>query len=215
MGFVNVQTDDGILRFQIKGNTPTPLEQSRIQRIIMRQAPQRKKAAEIKKDEQLFDYKTGIQDLELRRKLSRADTPEDEKLALKSMGLLETDFTRDRRGRLALTPSGAKKFGVESDRNVMIDERRFSRADFADLSSLGRELLGGVGGAILGQAAIPIPILGAAIGAGLGTGGAKLIEEGQEVIEGVQGETAGDVFKAAGKEALIAGAAEGAGQVVF
>lgn len=215
MGFVNVQTDDGILRFQIEGNTPTPLEQSRIQRIIMRQAPQRKKAAETKKDEQLFDYKTGIQDLELRRKLSRADTPEDEKLALKSMGLLETDFTRDRRGRLALTPSGAKKFGVESDRNVMIDESRFSRADFADLSSLGRELLGGVGGAILGQAAIPIPILGAAIGAGLGTGGAKLIEEGQEVIEGVQGETAGDVFKAAGKEALIAGAAEGAGQVVF
>tara|TARA_R110002020_G_scaffold252811_1_gene466634 strand:+ start:2001 stop:4841 length:2841 start_codon:yes stop_codon:yes gene_type:complete len=215
MGFVNVQTDDGILRFQIEGNTPTALEQSRIQRIILRQAPQRKKAAETKKDEKLFDYKTGIQDLELRRKLSRADTPEDEKLALKSMGLLETDFTRDRRGRLALTPSGAKKFGVDSDRNVMIDESSFSRADFADLSSLGRELIGGVGGAIAGQAAIPIPILGAAIGAGLGTGGAKLLEEGQEVIEGTQSETAGDVFKAAGKEALIAGVAEGAGQVVF
>ena len=215
MGFVNVQTDDGILRFQIEGNTPTALEQSRIQRIILRQAPQRKKAAETKKDEKLFDYKTGIQDLELRRKLSRADTPEDEKLALKSMGLLETEFTRDRRGRLALTPSGAKKFGVDSDRNVMIDESSFSRADFADLSSLGRELIGGVGGAIAGQAAIPIPILGAAIGAGLGTGGAKLLEEGQEVIEGTQSETAGDVFKAAGKEALIAGVAEGAGQVVF
>ena len=33
MGFVNVQTDDGILRFQIEGDTPTPLEQSRIQRV--------------------------------------------------------------------------------------------------------------------------------------------------------------------------------------
>ncbi len=215
MGFVNVQTDDGILRFQIEGNTPTALEQSRIQRIILRQAPQRKKAAETKKDEKLFDYKTGIQDLELRRKLSRADTPEDEKLALKSMGLLETDFTRDRRGRLALTSSGAKKFGVDSDRNVMIDESRFSRADFADLSSLGRELLGGVGGAVAGQAAIPIPILGAVLGAAVGTGGAKLLEEGQEVIEGTQSETAQDVFRAARNEAIIAGVGEGVGSVLF
>ena len=67
--------------------------------------------------------------------------------------------------------------------------------DFSDLSSLGREIAGGVAGALAGQAAIPIPILGAHIGAGLGTGGAKLIEEGQEVIEGTQGQEAKEVFK--------------------
>ncbi|MGB1915360.1 MAG: hypothetical protein ACPHL3_05270, partial [Paracoccaceae bacterium] len=135
--------------------------------------------------------------------------------ALKTMGLSETDFTRDYRGRLALTPQGAKRFGVESDRNVIIDERGFTRSDLADLSSLGREIAGGVAGALVGQAAIPIPILGAAIGAGFGTGGAKLIEEGQEVVEGTQGQTAKEVFKDAAVEAAIGAAGEGAGQVLF
>ena len=60
-----------------------------------------------------------------------------------------------------------------------------------------------------GQAAIPIPILGAAIGAGLGTGGAKLIEEGQEVMEGTQGQEAKEVFKDAAVEAAIGAAGEG------
>jgi len=180
MGTVQVKTNNGVLSFNIKGDTPSPVEQMRIQRIITEQSSKSERSVERKKDEQMFDYKTGIQDNELRRKLSRADTTEDEILALKSMGLSETDFTRDSRGRLALTPQGAKRFGVESDRNVMIDERGFTRSDLADLSSLGRSIVGGVGGAIAGQAAIPIPILGAVIGAGLGSGGAKLLEEGQE-----------------------------------
>ena len=215
MGFVNVQTEDGTLRFQIEGDRPTALEQSKIQRIIMNQAPKRRKAAEIKKDEKRFDRTTGIKDVELRRKLARAENQDEEVLALKSMGLNEGDFTRDPRGNLALTPEGAKKFGVESDKNVIIDERGLSRADFADLSDLGRELAGGIGGALIGQAAIPVPIIGAMVGAAAGTGGAKLLEEAQEVIEGTQGQTAGEVFKDAGKEAAIAGIGEGAGQVLF
>ena len=209
MGTVTVNTDDGPINFTIQGNTPTPVELNKIQRIIMRQAPAARERSIRKKDEQLFDYKTGIKDLDLRRALSRADNKQEEELVLKSKGLLETDFTRDRRGKLALTPSGAEKFGVKSDKNVLIDERGFSRSDFADLSSLGREIAGGVAGALAGQAAIPIPILGAAIGAGLGTGGAKLIEEGQEVIEGTQGQEAKEVFKDAAVEAAIGAAGEG------
>ena len=209
MGFVNVQTDDGVIRFQIEGDTPNALEQSKMQRIIMKQAPERKQTAQRKKDEQMFDYKTGIQDTKLRRMLSRADTADDEKKVLESFGILENQFTRDRRGRLALSPEAAKKFGVRTDKNVIIDERGMSRADFADLSSLGRELAGGIGGALVGQTVIPIPLLGAVIGAATGTGGAKLIEEGQEALQGVQTETLGEVGKAAGKEALIAGAGEG------
>ncbi len=215
MGTVQVNTNSGVLNFTIKGDTPTPVEQMRIQKILREQSLKNTRTSERKKAEQMFDYRTGIQNNELRRKLSRAENAEEEALALKTMGLSETDFTRDYRGRLALTPQGAKRFGVESDRNVIIDERGFTRSDLADLSSLGREIAGGVAGALVGQAAIPIPILGAAIGAGFGTGGAKLIEEGQEVVEGTQGQTAKEVFKDAAVEAAIGAAGEGAGQVLF
>lgn len=215
MGTVQVNTNSGVLKFTIKGDTPTPVEQMRIQRIVREQSLKSQKTSERQKAEQKFDYRTGIQNNELRRKLSRAEDAEEEVLALKTMGLSETDFTRDYRGRLALTPQGAKRFGVESDRNVIIDERGLTRSDFADLSSLGREIAGGVGGALVGQATIPIPIIGAMIGAGLGTGGAKLLEEAQEVVQGTQGQTAGEVFKDAGTEALIGAAGEGAGQVLF
>ncbi len=109
----------------------------------------------------------------------------------------------------------AKLLGGESDRNVIIDERGLTRSDLADVSSLGREIAGGVAGALVGQAAIPIPILGAAIGAGFGTGGAKLIEEGQEVVEGTQGQTAKEVFKDAAVEAAIGAAGDLAIQVLF
>ena len=215
MGTVSVQTNNGLLNFTISGDKPNPSELAKIQRIISNQSIKSERDSFRAKDEQLFDYKTGIQDNELRRKLSRADTTEDEILALKSMGLSETDFTRDSRGRLALTPQGAKRFGVESDRNVMIDERGFTSSDFADLSSLGRSIVGGVGGAIAGQAAIPIPILGAVIGAGLGSGGAKLLEEGQEYLEGTQSQTGQEVLKDTAIEAAIGAAGEGAGQVLF
>lgn len=215
MGTVSVQTNNGLLNFTISGDKPNPSELAKIQRIISNQSIKSERDSFRAKDEQLFDYKTGIQDNELRRKLSRADTTEDEIFALKSMGLSETDFTRDSRGRLALTPQGAKRFGVESDRNVMIDERGFTSSDFADLSSLGRSIVGGVGGAIAGQAAIPIPILGAVIGAGLGSGGAKLLEEGQEYLEGTQSQTGQEVLKDTAIEAAIGAAGEGAGQVLF
>ena len=216
MGTVQVKTQTGTLEFKIKGDNPNPVELAAIRRIVTSQAvPERSERRAVQQDEQLFDRSTGIQNLELRRKLSRADTAEDEALALKSMGLSENEYLRDARGRLALTPAGAKKFGVDSDRNVMIDERGFSRADFADLSSLGRELVGGVGGAVAGQAFIPIPVVGAMIGAGLGTGGAKLVEEGQEYLEGTQGQEASEVFIDAAKEGALAAAFEGAGQIVF
>jgi len=215
MGTVSVQTNNGLLNFTIAGDTPNPAELAKIQRIIANQSMKAQRDSARRQAEQKFDYRTGIQNNELRRKLSRAEDAEEEVLALKTMGLSETDFTRDYRGRLALTPQGAKRFGVESDRNVIIDERGLTRSDFADLSSLGREIAGGVGGALVGQATIPIPIIGAMIGAGLGTGGVKLLEEAQEVVQGTQGQTAGEVFKDAGTEALIGAAGEGAGQVLF
>ena len=216
MGEIPVEIRPGeFINFPIKGDKPNYVERKRIEKIVREADRVSTTGFTRKKDEQLFDYKTGIQDVKLRRKLSRAENVEEQALALPSMGLSELDYTRDMRGRLALTPSGAKKFGVDSDRNVMIDERGFTRADFADLSSLGREVLGGGVGAAIGQVAIPIPFLGAMIGAGLGTGTAKLAEETQEVFQGTSAQDTGEILIDTAKEAAIGALAEGAGQAVF
>ena len=216
MGEIPVEIRPGeFINFPIKGDRPNYVERKRIEKIVREADRVSTTGFTRKKDEQLFDYKTGIQDVELRRKLSRAENEEEQALALQSMGLSELDYTRDMRGKLALTPSGAKKFGVDSDRNVMIDERGFTRADLADLSSLGREVLGGGVGAAIGQVAIPIPFLGAMIGAGLGTGTAKLAEETQEVFQGTSAQDTGEILKDTAKEAAIGALAEGAGQAVF
>ena len=102
--------------------------------------------------------------------LGRADTREDEEKVLKeAFGLSEAEFTRDRRGRLALMPEGAQKFGIETEIPVLIDESGFTRQDLADLSGLGTTVAGGVAGAI-GGTLVGGPI-GGIIGAGLGCAG--------------------------------------------
>ena len=117
MGIISVDTKYGPLEFEIKGDTPSVSEQLRIQDVLV--SPEQYFSDDVIKSyksslrgkEAQFDYKTGIQDGKLRRMLGRADTREDEEKVLKeSFGLLETEFTRDNRGRLALTPEGAKKF---------------------------------------------------------------------------------------------------------
>jgi len=70
MGTVSVQTNNGLLNFTISGDKPNPSELAKIQRIISNQSIKSERDSFRAKDEQLFDYKTGIQDNELRRKLS-------------------------------------------------------------------------------------------------------------------------------------------------
>ena len=76
MGTVQVNTNSGVLNFTIKGDTPTPVEQMRIQKILREQSLKNTRTSERKKAEQMFDYRTGIQNNELRRKLSRAENAE-------------------------------------------------------------------------------------------------------------------------------------------
>ena len=91
--------------------------------------------------EQLFDTNTGIKSNALRSALSVAETNEEEDAILRKFDLVDDDFLRDNRGRLALTPTGAAKFGQETDRNILIDEEGFSRYDFSDLAGIVPELL--------------------------------------------------------------------------
>ena len=215
MGTIAVQTQYGSVNFKIAGDRPTVQERLRIDQVLA--SPQRFLPEDVIKSAQNkrrgifegFDYETGIQDAGLRAGLSLAETPQEEEARLASAGLTEEDYVRDPRGRLALTPTGAAKFGVETDKNVVIDERGFSSSDLADLAGLAPEIGGAVGGAIAGQAAIPVPILGAAIGAGIGGAGGNLLEEGIEAASGVSKQTAGEIASDTLTEAAIAATGEG------
>lgn len=158
MGIVAVDTKYGPLQFKIKGDKPSVKEQLRIEDVLAEPEQYVSKdviaAAETKRKgfDVGFDTKTGIKDAGLRAGLSLAENTAEEEARLAQQGLSPEDYTRDSRGRLALTPSGAAKFGVETDKNVLIDERGLTRYDFADLAGIAPE----VGGAIAGTLKVPL-----------------------------------------------------------
>lgn len=219
MGIISVDTAYGAMEFEISGDAPTQLENDKIREIVSNPKPffseidQGQTSAQ--GSDQSFDTTTGIQDAGLRASLSIADKFEEQEAVLQKNGLNEEDYTKDNRGQLALTPSGAIKFGIETDKNIVIDERGLSKNDISDLAGIAPEIGGAVTGAVVGQALIPIPILGAMIGAAIGGGGANLIEEFYEMASGVSRQTPGEIAKQTGKEALLSGAFEGGGQILF
>lgn len=150
-----------------------------------------------------IDTKSGIQRAGFRAELSLAETDADQVAVLKKYGLGESDFLRDNRGRLAVTPEGAAKLGVDVTKLTLIDEEGFSRNDISDLAGIAPEVIGGIAGAITGQIAIPIPILGAAIGAGVGAGGGQAGEEIFEAVRGTQTQTDAEILSDIGTEATI------------
>jgi hypothetical protein len=154
-------------------------------------------------NENLFDTRTGVRDAGLRASLSAAETNPEQEAILQKFGLSPEDYLRDSRGRLAITPKGGEKLGLELSENTLIDEEGFSRYDLADIAGIAPEVIGGVGGAIAGQILVPIPVLGAAIGAGLGAGAGAGAEEGIEALAGVSKQTAGEIAKDIATEATI------------
>ena len=228
MSVIQVRTPNGdIVKVRIAGDTPTEEETNAIRQQFFSQ-PQKRTASSFQdlldqesgvtqqeqELEQLFDTETGIKDASLRAALSAAENNKEQENILNKFGLSSIDYTRDKRNRLALTPTGAKKFGVDTDKNVLIDESGFSRYDFADFAGILPELTGAVGGALKGAAVgtAVAPGIGTllfgALGAGLGGGGGSLAEEAIEGLSGVSDQTATEIAKDAGKEALIAGGAE-------
>lgn len=153
------------------------------------------------KDLSDFDYKTGA-GAGLRAALSFMETPEEkENLLRQKVG--DEGFTKDSKGRLALTPQGQAKLGYDTkDKNLVIDEEGFSfGGDIADVAGLAPETIGSIIGGVIGA---PGLITGAA-GAGLGAAGGQLIEEGIESLFGLQKQSAGEVAKQAAIEGALAG----------
>ena len=206
MGNVQLNTPEGTINILIEGDQPNVEERIKIANILRDRGAGKQasnEASEQEKLEQLFDTNTGIKSASLRAALSAAENNAEEDAILAKFDIGEGEFLRDKRGRLALTPEGASKFGQETDKNILIDEDGFSRYDLADLAGIAPELIGGIGGAIAGQIAIPIPILGAAIGAGLGAGTGQGVEEIIEAGAGVSRQSAGEIAKDIGTEAAI------------
>ena len=211
MGEIALDTPKGEFVFEIKGDQPSPSEIIKIQSAVRKlssddevKSTATTDTEQVDKDiEQLFDTKTGIQNASLRGALSAAENNDEQAAILSKFDLGESDYLRDKRGRLALTPEGAAKLGQSIEKNTLIDEDGFSRYDLADLAGIAPELIGGIGGAIAGQIAIPIPVLGAAIGAGLGAGGGQGVEEIIEAGAGVSKQSAGDIAKDIATEAAI------------
>ena len=167
MAIINVETPQGVVKVEIAGDTPTEQESNAIRSQFFGQPQQRRltfedlldetkpkgqTTAETQVEQAKFDTTSGIQNFGLRAALSAAENKAEEESILSKQGFSAADYTRDNRGRLALTPSGAAKVGVETDKNVLIDEEGFSRNDLSDLVGIIPELAGGIGGAIKGAA---------------------------------------------------------------
>ena len=231
MGIIRFETPDGIARVEIEGNEPTDQELQDIEQQFYGSSEQKERTfldimkeskgstpqEQAQQTEQNFDTESGIQDAGLRSALSVAENTKEEDNILAKQGFTSTDYTRDNRGRLALTPSGASKVGVQTEKNILIDEEGFSRNDFSDLAGMLPELGFGVAGAVKG-AAIGSSIapgigtlLGGAIGAFIGGGGGSLVEEAGEGLFGVSDQTAGDIAQ----DALIEGSFAAGGELLF
>jgi len=158
-----------------------------------------------------FDYKTGA-DSSLRALISFGETPKDREAILTKLVGSE-GFTRDAEGRLALTEQGQIARGIDPiGKNLIIEDEGFSFGDVADLTGILPELIGGVGGAILG---LPFGLLGSSAGAAGGAALGQAVEEGIESLLGVQTQTLSEVGKDVATEAALAGTFELGGGLIF
>ena len=202
MPTIDVEIQPGkFVPFEIRGEKPNYIEKKEIESLVRSLDRQAKRGGQLREaePEQLFDTESGIKDAGLRSLLSAAETPGDEEAQLKKLyGMTETDYTRDGRGRLAITPEGGKKLGLELSKPTLIDESGFSRYDFADMAAIAPEIAGavagGIKGASVGSFAGPVgTFVGGALGAGLGAASTQAIEEGVEALAGVQTQTAEEI----------------------
>ena len=221
MGEMLINLPNESFKVKIKGDKPTVEEQLKLndlvaerKRLARRSSSEQSAAAQ---QEQLFDTSSGIKDAKLRALLSTAETAGEEEAQLQKLyGLGEGDYTRDNRGRLAITKQGGTKLGMDLEKDTLVDEEGFSRYDFADLAGIVPDIAGGVGGTIggaaLGTALLPGigTFIGGVLGAGFGTAAAGGVEEGVEALAGVSRQTAGEIATDLKNDFLI-----GAGSELF
>jgi hypothetical protein len=159
-----------------------------------------------------FDYETGVDDLQIRRLLSRAETYEEKESVLRNY-VGSSGFTRNSKGQLALTPTGLRargqpvqtkilNDGTVLELNTIIDANKFEgRADIADFAGIAGPVIGSVYG-VLPQSRLYKGIRGLGLGgertsrilgSGIGGAGGKGIEEVADAVQGFQLQDAQDL----------------------
>ena len=178
-----------------------------------------------------FDYETGVDDLQIRRLLSRAETYEEKESVLRNY-VGSSGFTRNSKGQLALTPSGLRSRGqpVQTkilndgtvlELNTIIDANKFEgRADIADFAGIAGPVIGSVYG-VLPQSRLykGARVLtggnvryGRILGSGVGGAGGKGIEEVADAVQGFQLQDKEDLAKLLGYELTIGAVGQGIGE---
>ncbi len=157
-----------------------------------------------------FDYETGAGG-KIRSLVSFGETPEEKELILRKM-VGEEGYTKDSKGRLALTEAGQVSQGMEPiGQNLILEEEGLSFRDVADFAGIAPETIGAVVGGILGAPGLVTGAAGAAAGAGLG----QAAEEGIESLLGIQRQSLGEIGGDVLKEAALAGTLDFAGNAIF
>ena len=181
-------------------------------------------------DDLFFDYDTGVDDLQLRRLLSRAETLDEKESILRNF-VGASGFIKTTDGQLALTPKGLRdrgqpvqtrklNDGTNVEVNTIIDSTSpFERGDLADFMGIAGPVIGSVYG-ILPQSKIFKGVRALSggnltaqrmLGSGVGGATGKLTEEAADYIQGFQLQDAGDLASLAGYEFTLGAAGEGLG----
>ncbi len=213
MGIIQVRTpNDGVVKVRIAGDEPTEEEVAKIKSQFFGQQTTQKSSSfrdllqqsDAEKFDEGFDYETGAPS-GIRALVSFGETEEEkEAILLKKLG--KDAYTKDSKGRLALTPTGQTKVGMKpSDKNIVLEEKGTSWGDVADLAGILPETVGSVAGGILGLGAGPLGLFTGALGAGAGAAAGQAVEEGIESLLGVQKQTLPEIGKDLAKEAALAG----------
>ena len=213
MVIIQVRTpNDGVVKVRIAGDEPTEEEVAKIKSQFFGQQTTQKSSSfrdllqqsDAEKFDEGFDYETGAPS-GIRALVSFGETEEEkEAILLKKLG--KDAYTKDSKGRLALTPQGQSKVGMKpSDKNIVLEEKGTSWGDVADLAGILPETVGSVAGGILGLGAGPLGLFTGALGAGAGAAAGQAVEEGIESLLGVQKQTLPEIGKDLAKEAALAG----------
>jgi len=178
-----------------------------------------------------FDYETGVDDLQIRRLLSRAETYEEKESVLRNY-VGSSGFTRNSNGQLALTPTGLRargkpvqtktlNDGTVLELNTIIDSNKFEgRADIADFAGIAGPIIGSVYG-VLPQSRLYKGIKSLAggtafrqrvLGSGIGGAGGKGIEEVADAVQGFQLQDKEDLAKLLGYELALGGGGQFLGE---
>ena len=185
-------------------------------------------------DNILFDYERGVPDRRLRRKLARAETPEERYLVAENH-LGKGGFTVNSRGQIAATAQGLQRLGMTPEyietgdgsliaKNVMIDENSpFATGDLADFAGITGPLLGALAALtpqtkVLNAIAKATrffnggPRLNRIVASGLGTAAGKGAEEAVDAVQGFQLQDAAELSDMLRGEFLLGAAGQGVGE---